>query len=84
MIAIIDYGIGNLGAIHNMFKKIGVQLLFSSDKTAITNVTKLVLFGIGAFDTCLRNLKGMEFSKRVLEEKTPLIDICFGMNTVKG
>lgn len=57
MITIIDYGLGNLGSILNMLKKIGVEAVVSSDHAAIQNASKLILPGVGAFDNGMTNLK---------------------------
>jgi hypothetical protein len=56
MIVIIDYGFGNLGSIANMFKKVGVQAVMSSDATVIERGDKLILPGVGAFDNGMKNL----------------------------
>ena len=83
MITIIDYGMGNLGAIHNMFKKIGIQSLISSNQKDILAATKLILPGVGAFDNGMKNLREMNLidllNRKVLEERTPILGICLGM-----
>ncbi|MFO0478606.1 MAG: imidazole glycerol phosphate synthase subunit HisH, partial [Bacteroidota bacterium] len=53
MITIIDYGMGNLGSIFNMFKKIGVQSNVTSDKKEIEKATKILLPGVGSFDAAM-------------------------------
>lgn len=84
MIVIIDYGIGNLASVLNMFKKIGVRdVKISGNKDDIANATKLLLPGVGAFDTGMKNLEEsgliQVLNKKVLEEKTPILGICLGM-----
>jgi imidazole glycerol-phosphate synthase subunit HisH len=83
MITIIDYGCGNLGSIQNMIKKIGGQSIISSDKDAIANAQKLILPGVGSFDTGISNLheRGLWdiLNKKVQVEKTPILGICLGM-----
>jgi glutamine amidotransferase len=84
MIVIIDYGIGNLASVLNMFKKIGVKnVVISNDKTIIESATKLLLPGVGAFDAGMTNLERSGLipilNKKVLEEKTPVLGICLGM-----
>lgn len=83
MITIIDYGCGNLGSIQNMIKKIGAQSIISSDKEAIANAQKLILPGVGSFDTGISNLheRGLWeiLNKKVQVEKTPILGICLGM-----
>lgn len=84
MIVIIDYGIGNLASVLNMFKKIGVSdVCISKDEAIIANATKLLLPGVGAFDAGMNNLEQSHLipllNKKVLEEKVPVLGICLGM-----
>lgn len=84
MIVIVDYGIGNLASVFNMFKKIGIKdVVISKDKEVITNATKLLLPGVGAFDAGITNLENSGLitilNKKVLEEKIPILGICLGM-----
>jgi glutamine amidotransferase len=84
MTVIIDYGLGNLESVLNMFKKIGVKdVTISSDKDLIMNAKKLLLPGVGSFDAGMRNLEESELipilNHKVLVEKTPILGICLGM-----
>jgi glutamine amidotransferase len=83
MIVIIDYGLGNLGSIKNMLKKIGTEALISSNPSDIKRAEKLILPGVGKFDQGIKNLKNLGLipvlSERVLEEMTPILGICLGM-----
>lgn len=83
MIVIIDYGLGNLGSIVNMLKKIGAQATLSSDVSVIQKADKLILSGIGAFDHGMKNLidRGLIplLNNKVLQEKTPILGLCLGM-----
>jgi glutamine amidotransferase len=83
MIIIIDYGMGNLGSIRNMLKKIGAPAEISSDSSEILKAEKLILPGVGAFDHGMRNLsdRGLiaVLNQRVREEKCPILGICLGM-----
>lgn len=84
MIVIIDYGIGNLESVLNMFKKIGEKdVVISNDKNIISNATKLLLPGVGSFDAGMQNLESSGLisvlNQKVLEEKTPILGICLGM-----
>ena len=56
MITIIDYKTGNLGSIQNILKRIGAESVITSDKDQIAEATKIILPGVGAFDTGMRNL----------------------------
>lgn len=83
MIVVIDYGMGNLGSIANMIKKVGYKSLISSDLEEIKKATKLILPGVGSFDNGMKNLqeRGMVeiLNQKVLVEKTPILGICLGM-----
>jgi len=83
MIVIIDYGMGNLGSIKNMLKKIGVSANISSDLSIIQSADRLILPGVGAFDNGIKNIqsKGLTeiLSEKVLKDKTPILGICLGM-----
>jgi len=83
MITIINYGMGNLGSVQNMFKKIGVESKITSNILDIKNATKLLLPGVGAFDEAMKNLKNLgliEIIKhKVMIDKTPILGICLGM-----
>lgn len=86
MIAIIDYGLGNLGSIKNMLKKIGYESEITSDHQVIQSAKKLILPGVGAFDQGMKNLdeRGLIplLNQKVLVEKTPVLGICLGMQLV--
>jgi len=83
MIVIVDYGVGNLGSIANMFKKIGAPALVSSDPEVIENADKLVLPGIGAFDAGMAKLNERGFvpvlNHLVLDKKIPVLGHCLGL-----
>ena len=83
MIVIVDYGVGNLGSIANMFKKIGVPAVISSDSKTIEAADRFVLPGIGAFDAGMSNLKERGFipilNRLALEKKVPVLGHCLGL-----
>jgi len=83
MITIIDYGMGNLGSVKNMFKKVGEQSIISSSKEDIEQATKILLPGVGAFDNAMKNLHSLDLvdliKKKVLVDKVPIMGICLGM-----
>jgi len=83
VIAIVDVGIGNLGSILNMFRKIGVEACISSKVSEIAIADKLILPGDGSFNVGMRNLKGsglMEALRRkVVDQDVPILGICLGM-----
>ena len=83
MIAIIDYGMGNLGSIYNMLNRIGVRSVISSDPGEIALAEKLILPGVGAFDRAMKSLERLGLlpvlNERVLGNKVPILGICLGM-----
>ena len=83
MITVVDYGLGNLGSIQNMLKKIGVESAIAADPDAIDQAAKLILPGVGAFDNGMRLLaeRGLVDVLRghALERGTPILGICLGM-----
>jgi imidazole glycerol-phosphate synthase subunit HisH len=83
MITIVDFNTGNLGSIQNMFKKIGIESQISADVEVIAAADKLVLPGVGAFDTGMQNLERSGLipllTRRVVQEGTPILGICLGM-----
>jgi imidazole glycerol-phosphate synthase subunit HisH len=80
---IIDYGVGNIGSIANMLKKVNEQSVITSDPDVIARAEKLILCGIGAFDDGMSRLEKMGITdllrKKALEDKTPILGICLGM-----
>lgn len=88
MITIIDYKTGNLGSIQNILKRIGEDSVVTSDKDTIALATKLILPGVGAFDTGMSNLAELDLisilNKKVMVEKTPVLGICLGMQLLSN
>lgn len=84
MIVIIDYGMGNLNSILNLLKKIRVNALISSDPVVIKDASKLILPGVGAFDSGMKNIRERGLAgvleTKVRIEKTPVLGICLGMH----
>jgi len=80
---IIDYGMGNLGSVGIMRKKVGPRFVIRPHPREIEKATRLILPGVGAFDNAMKNLKElglMDLIKfKVLEEKVPILGICLGM-----
>lgn len=83
MISIVDYGVGNLASIQNMLKRIGIDSMISSQEKDLMAADKLILPGVGAFDTCVAQLQQSGLinclNKKVIEEKTPVLGVCVGM-----
>ena len=82
MIAIIDYGIGNLHSVLNAFKTIGYDACVTSDKDVILSADKVVLPGVGAFGDAMDTFKERGFVPvidELIKKGTPLLGICVGM-----
>lgn len=83
MIAIIDYGSGNLKSIQNGFQKIGADALVTQNKKELENADILILPGVGAFGTAMKHLKKYEdiINRHVKEEK-PFLGVCLGLQVL--
>ncbi len=82
MIAIIDYGIGNLHSVLNAFKTLGFDAKVTSDRDEILNADKVVLPGVGAFGDAIDTFRARGFVpviEEVVKKGTPLLGICVGM-----
>ena len=83
MTVIIDYGLGNLGSIANMIKKVGHKCIITSELEEIKKASKLILPGVGSFDNGMKSLKELGMievlNQKILIEKTPILGICLGM-----
>lgn len=82
MIVVIDYDVGNLAAVANMFKRLGMACEITSDADKIRQAERIILPGNGAFDACMVGLleSGLIplLEEQVLHRKTPLLGICVG------
>lgn len=83
MVVIVNYGMGNLGSIKNMLSKIGVQSIITSIPDEIYKADKLILPGVGSFDSGMRNLTELGIKEvlnhLVLIEKVPILGVCLGV-----
>lgn len=82
-IVVIDYGMGNVGSILNMLRKVGAQGVLSQGPDDVMRAEKLILPGVGAFDKGMGNLRAMGYAaalgERVLNQRVPILGICLGM-----
>lgn len=83
MITVIDYGMGNLGSVVNMFHRIGHHATVSKDLAEIGDADKLLLPGVGAFDAAMKRINDSGL-REVLDSKAnvdrvPILGICLGM-----
>jgi glutamine amidotransferase len=83
MIAIIDYGLGNLGSIVNMLKKLGLPAERTTDSAVIERADQLILPGVGSFDHGMQRLRSLGLidllNDRVIREHVPILGLCLGM-----
>ncbi len=82
MIAIIDYGVGNLFSLSSSFAFIGQEAIVTSDPTVIRAADRLILPGVGAFADAAEKLRNSGLQEVLLEEvakQKPLLGICLGM-----
>ena len=81
MIAIIDYGMGNLRSVHKGFERVGYDALVTRDAARIESARGVVLPGVGAFSACMENLAKwglIEPIRQVVLAQKPFLGICLG------
>ena len=82
MIAIIDYGVGNLGSVKNALDYLGFESVITNDKDVILNASKVILPGVGAFGDAMNEFNRRGFKEvifKLMEKNTPILGICVGM-----
>ena len=82
MIAIIDYGMGNLRSVEKGFLKVGVDARVVNDSRSVNDAEAVVLPGVGAFRDCMRNLDRMKLIEPILKSVRngkPYLGICLGL-----
>ena len=82
MIAIIDYGVGNLFSLTCSLNSIGAETVITSDPQAIRKADKLLLPGVGAFEDAIAKLKASGLDRiitREVKNGKPILGICLGM-----
>src|SRR3989344_6029071 len=86
MIAIIDYGVGNLSSVFNAFQAIGVEAEITNDHHKIRAADKIILPGVGAFKAGMSNLQKLGVIEllhdEVIAKKKPFLGICLGMQLI--
>ena len=84
MIVVVDYKMGNIESICNIIKKLGQEVIVSDDPDLIKKADKLVLPGVGSFDTGMTNLEQLDLidvlHHQVIKKNTPILGICIGMH----
>lgn len=83
MITIVDYGMGNVGSVFNMLRKLRAKVLVTNKPEEIRAADKLILPGVGIFDRGMANLRqsGLAdvLNEQILEHQKPILGICLGM-----
>ncbi len=82
MIAIVDYGVGNIFSLYSSFKYIGAEVILTSDPEEIKKADKIILPGVGAFADAAKKLYESGLADVVVEEVKngkPMLGICLGM-----
>jgi len=86
MVGIIDYGMGNILSVKNVFEKAGAEVKVCTGPDDICGVSKLVLPGVGAFEDCMLNLRSRgliePLNEMVLKKAVPILGICLGMQVM--
>jgi imidazole glycerol-phosphate synthase subunit HisH len=83
MIAIVNYGSGNILSVKNAFDYLGEDCQICNSPEELINAEKIILPGVGSFPDCMKNLIERKFvdvlKEKVLINKTPILGICLGM-----
>ena len=83
MIAIIDYGLGNVKAFANVYKKLNIPAVIAKQAEDLKNADKVILPGVGAFDYAMQRLEGSGMRQLldeiVLRRHVPVLGVCVGM-----
>jgi len=83
MITIIDYGLGNIRAFHNVYERLSIPVKVARVLEEVEEASKIILPGVGSFDYAMRQLNssGMRevLERRVIDDKIPVMGICVGM-----
>ena len=82
MIAVIDYGMGNLRSVQKAFEFIGAKAVVTSDPKTILSAKSVVLPGVGAFKDCMDNLRQLDLIdvvKKSVDSGKPFLGICLGL-----
>ncbi len=85
MIAIVDYGMGNLRSVEKGFLKVGVDAKVVTDSKAVDNADAVVLPGVGAFRNCMKNLEERSLTEPILrsiQKGKPYLGICLGLQVL--
>jgi len=82
MIAIVDYGMGNLRSVHKALERVGYNVRVTADPQEVIDASQIILPGVGAFRDCMRNLEELHLLEpviRSIEAGKPFLGICLGL-----
>ena len=83
MIGIVDYGLGNVNAFGNIYKRLNIPFKFIRSDLELNDASHLILPGVGTFDYAIERINSSGMRERldqlVLEEKIPILGVCIGM-----
>ena len=82
MVAIVDYGVGNLFSLTSSFHAIGAEVVVTSDPQILTKADKIILPGVGAFEDAAKKLRESKLDQVIIDLASngkPLMGICLGM-----
>jgi imidazole glycerol-phosphate synthase subunit HisH len=85
LIAVIDYGMGNLRSVTNALEKLGADVVVTKNKEVIKASKAIILPGVGAFGKCIENLEKLEllgFLKETIKDGKQYLGICLGMQVL--
>lgn len=85
MIAVVDYGMGNLRSVQKALEYVGLDACLTSDSSVIKTADALVLPGVGAFRDCMDNLKRLELEESIrffIKTGKPFLGICLGLQVL--
>ena len=88
MITIVDYGLGNISAFANMYKRMGIPTCFARKAADLDGAQRVILPGVGAFDHAMHLLQGSgmrePLDELVSKEEVPVLGVCVGMQILAG
>jgi len=88
MITIIDYGLGNIRAFANIYKRLNIKVKIAKTKYEVIGADKIILPGVGAFDFAMSQLNssGMRdvIEKEVISNCVPVLGVCLGMQMLSN
>ena len=87
-VVVVNAGIGNLGAIPNMLKRLGTPARVTADAGEISAAGRIILPGVGAFDAAMQSLADLGLievlNRKALEERVPILGVCLGMELLSA